>query len=102
MSLDAASIYSFGSQAMRKSDIVHIVLEQDDEDLLKILAILDSHDLSNLGGLNVVLEIDLELFQPVDEILNRMFDPAFPYDFIDHSIVGTHFQYVLEKDSQQV
>ena len=70
MSLDAASIYSFGSQAMRKSDIVHIVLEQDDEDLLKILAILDSHDLSNLGGLNVVFEIDLELLKPDEEIFS--------------------------------
>ena len=102
MPLDAVTVYSFGSQAMGKSYSVHIVLEKDDEDLLVVLAVLDDHDFLYLGWFDVVLEIDLELFQPVYEILNLMFDPAFPYDIFDHTIVSAHFQYVLEKYPQQV
>ena len=55
---------------MGKSYSVHIVLEKDDEDLLVLFAVLKGHDLFDLGRFDIVLEIDLELFQPVYEILN--------------------------------
>ena len=87
---------------MSKSNFFHIVLEQNDEDLLEILAIFCTHNLLNLGGFDIVLIVDLELLKPGQEILNFVFDLKFPHDFFNDLVIGIDFQYVLEKDSQQV
>ena len=87
---------------MSKSNFIHIVLEQNDEDLLEISAVFCTHNLLNLGRLDIVLKVNLKLLKPGQEILYFMFDLELPHDSFNDLIIGIDFQYVLEKDPEQV
>ena len=100
MSLDACPLDPLGSQAMGEPYIAHVVLQEDDEDLLKILGVFGSHNLLNLGGFDVIFVVDLEFLEPGDEILDFTFDLVFSNDGLNHNIIGVDFQYVLKEDSQ--
>ena len=80
--------------------IAHVVLQEDDEDLLKIPGVLGSHNLLNLGGFDVIFVVDLEFLEPGDEILDFTFDLMLSNDRLNHNIIGANFQYVLKEDSQ--
>lgn len=100
MSLDASPLDPLGSQAMGEPYIAHVVLQEDDEDLLIIPGVLRSHNLLDLGGFDVIFVVDLEFLEPGDEIFGFTFDLVFSNDGLNHTIIGADFQYVLKEDSE--
>ena len=87
---------------MQDTNVFHVVAKENHEDLLVILAVPDSHNLSYVSGFDVILVIDLESFQPEQKVINFMCDLVPPDNRLDQSIIFPHLQNIFEKDSQEV
>ena len=102
MLFQVLQLNSLRSCAVRDSNVFDVVPEQNHEDSLVVLAMPDGHNLGYISGLDVVLVIDLESFQPEQKITNLVYDLVFLDNQLDESIIFPHFQYIFEKDSQKI
>ena len=75
------------------------MLEECDKDLLIFLTILGSHNLDYVSWFDVVLVVDFKSFDPAQKVLCLPSDLILSDDGLDHIIIFSHLQNVLEKDS---
>ena len=99
MSLGASPLNPFGSQAMEQPHFLTIMVKEDDEYFLVIIAMFCRHDLLDLSRFDIVLVVNLKLFKPLQEVHECTSDLVFLNDRFNDAIIDVHFQYVLEKDS---
>jgi hypothetical protein len=95
-------IYALGCQAMGESHVGHEVAKEDAKHLLIRLAVFCCEDSLDLSRLDVILEVNFELFQPKVEVFGTPFDLDFYHQGGYQSLVRGDFQYVFEEDAEQV